>query len=111
MGTEDETIQYRNIRLPEQLREVIPLTASDRSGEELLAAIIGEPVYEKCTIGDEVVETYDHQSYRHELDDCWTVLSADCGKNHLMVFVQNSKVTMEPSSSYTESRKEFEIEV
>merc|ERR1719305_1264336 len=120
LTTEEETIEYRNIRLPEQLREVIPLTASDRSGEELLAAIIGEPVYEKCTIGDEVVETYDHQSYRHELDDCWTVLSADCGKQHrhsvlgkvehgkkpLMVFVQNSKVTMEPSSSYTESRKE-----
>merc|ERR1719339_505521 len=69
LTTEKETIEYRNIRLPEQLREVIPLTASDRSGEELLAAIIGEPVYEKCTIGDEVVQTYDHQSYRHELDD------------------------------------------
>merc|ERR1719305_141654 len=32
LTTEDETIEYRNIRLPEQLREVIPLTASDRSG-------------------------------------------------------------------------------
>merc|ERR1740128_834803 len=125
LTTEYETIEYRNIRLPEQLREVIPLTASHRSGEELLAAIIGEPVYEKCTIGDEVVETYDHQSYRHEFDDCWTVLSADCGKQHrhsvlgkvengkkhLMVFVHNSKVTMEPSRSYHESNKEFEIEV
>merc|ERR1712071_750527 len=63
LTTEDETIEYSNIRLPEQLREVIPLTASHRSGEELLSAIVGEPVYEKCTIGDEVVQTYDHQSY------------------------------------------------
>ena len=123
--TEDETVEYNNIRLPEQLENIIPMTASERSAEELLSVILGEPVYEKCTIGNDVVETYSKKAYKHQLDDCYTVLTSDCGKQHkhavlgklvggkkhLMVFVENSKVTMEPTTSYTESRKEYEVEI
>jgi len=101
------------------------MTASERSAEELLSVILGEPVYEKCTIGNDVVETYSKKAYKHQLDDCYTVLTSDCGKQHkhavlgklvggkkhLMVFVENSKVTMEPTTSYTESRKEYEVEI
>merc|ERR1711915_659499 len=81
--------------------------------------------YEKCSIGDGVVKTFDNKTYSYELDDCYHVLSSDCSKSHshailgkvvdgkeeIEIFVEGSKVTMKPTSSWTESRREYEVTV
>eukprot|EP00088_Acartia_fossae_P034999 TRINITY_DN35_c0_g1_i3.p1 TRINITY_DN35_c0_g1~~TRINITY_DN35_c0_g1_i3.p1 ORF type:complete len:370 (-),score=115.91 TRINITY_DN35_c0_g1_i3:123-1199(-) len=121
--TEEETVKYSNIRLPSELENVIPLSTSERLSSQVSTAIKGSKLSSKCLIGNSIVQTYDEKSYRYELDDCYHVLSADCrpsvrpsvlgkvvdGKKYVKVYVKNSKVELEPASTYTTSRKEYEI--
>merc|ERR1712212_1211744 len=111
LTTEHETIDYHNIRLPEELRGLVPLRSTARPHEQIIKSVIGSSVYEKCSIGDGVVKTFDNKTYSYELDDCYHVLSSDCSKSHshailgkvidgkeeIEIFVEGSKVTMKPS--------------
>ncbi len=121
--TGEEEIKYKNIRLPEHLRNVIPIVASSNPSK-ISSAIIGADIYSKCKVGEGVVESFDKKSYHYQLDDCFHVLSADTqhdneyavlakesnGKKEIKFFVSGSKFTVEPSEQYTESRKEYVIE-
>merc|ERR1712240_205826 len=125
LTTEHETIDYHNIRLPEELRGIVPLRSTVRPHEHIIKAVAGSSVYEKCSIGDGVVKTFDNKTYSYELDDCYHVLSSDCSKSHshailgkvvdgkeeIEIFVEGSKVTMKPTSSWTESEREYEVTV
>jgi len=125
LTTEYETIKYNNIRLPEELENVLPLVASEEIQSQISKVIIGESMSAKCTVGEDFVRSFDDRTYRYVLDDCYHVLSADCskksshavlgkvvgGKKHLMIFVENSKVTLEPSSRWSESSKEYSVEI
>merc|ERR1711962_894758 len=82
LTTEHETIDYHNIRLPEELRGIVPLRSTVRPHEQIIKSVIGSSVYEKCSIGDGVVKTFDNKTYSYELDDCYHVLSSDCSKSH-----------------------------
>merc|ERR1719383_1159435 len=120
---EEETNQYANIRLPEQVRNMVPLVASKSIQEQLIEKIEGGSVYSKCYIGDGAVKTFDNKTYSYELDDCYHVLVADCskqpshavlgkvvgGKKHVQIFTKGSKILLQPASSYSQSRKEYEI--
>jgi len=120
---EEETNQYANIRLPEQVRNMVPLVASKSIQEQLIDKIEGGSVYPKCYIGDGAVKTFDNKTYSYELDDCYHVLAADCskqpshavlgkvvgGKKHVQIFTKGSKILLQPASSYSQSRKEYEI--
>merc|ERR1711972_1235603 len=106
-------------------RGVVPLRSTVRPHEHIIKAVAGSSVYEKCSIGDGVVKTFDNKTYSYELDDCYHVLSSDCSKSHshailgkvvdgkeeIEIFVEGSKVTMKPTSSWTESRREYEVTV
>merc|ERR1719167_984940 len=125
LTTEHETIDYHNIRLPEELRGMVPLRSTVRPEEQIIKSVIGGSVYEKCSIGDGVVKTFDNKTYSYELDDCFHVLSSDCSKSHshailgkvvdgkeeIEIFVEGSKVTMKPTSSWTESERGYEVTV
>ena len=125
LDTETDSIKYSNIRLPEKLRSVLPLIATERVAEQVISQLQGVNVYPKCTIGDEIVKSYDNTTYRYQLDDCYYVLASDCSKNfrhavlgkvvegkkHITIYTEGSKITMKPSASYSESRREVEIEV
>merc|ERR1712212_438030 len=125
LTTEHETIDYHNIRLPEELRGIVPLRSTVRPHEQIIKSVAGSSVYEKCSIGDGVVKTFDNKTYSYELDDCYHVLSSDCSKSHshailgkvvdgkeeIEIFVEGSKVTMKPTGSWTESRREYEVTV
>merc|ERR1712168_707213 len=63
--TEEGTVKYHHIRIPETLREVIPLVATEQP------------------IGEGVVMSFDNTTYRYELDDCYHVLVADSSRQHL----------------------------
>merc|ERR1712180_260017 len=79
---EHEAIDYHNIRLPEELRGLVPLRSTVKPHEQIIKSVIGSSVYEKCSIGDGVVKTFDNKTYSYELDDCYHVLSSDCSKSH-----------------------------
>merc|ERR1711962_1687797 len=125
LTTEHETIDYHNIRLPGELRGLVPLRSTVKPHEQIIKSVAGSSVYEKCSIGDGVVKTFDNKTYSYELDDCYHVLSSDCSKSHshailgkvvdgkeeIEIFVEGSKVTMKPTSSWTESRREYEVTV
>ena len=125
LTTEMGTINYRNIRLPEKLRNVLPLVASESATEKLVSAVKGEPIYDTCVVRDQVIKSFDNKTYSYQLDDCYHVLFSDCSKDYtnavlgkavernkfVKIFTKGSLIKLEPSSSYTESRKDYEITV
>ena len=118
------TTVYHNIRLPEGLKKIVPLVATETAGERIVYALQGS-TGSKCRVGDGIVRSFDQVSYAYEMDDCFHVLSSDCGREHthavlakqvggkkeIEIFTLGSKMNVRPSSSYRDSRKEFEIEV
>lgn len=125
MTTEDGTVLYENIRLPGYIGNILPLNALDNVREKIVSAVYQDPVYPECTIGDDIVNTFDNKTYHYELDDCYHVLASDCsiefthavlGKKindrvEIIVFTHGSKMEIRPSQSYSDSRKEYDIDV
>merc|ERR1711976_908948 len=92
LRSEQEEISYRNIRLPEQVRNVIPMVASSSPMKKISSSIKGSDVYPKCRVGNSVVESFDKKSFHYELDDCYHVLSAEAEQNLSMLSLPRSKV-------------------
>jgi len=125
LSTEEGTVKYENIRIPEPLREVIPVVATEQPIVNLISTIKESPLYPVCRIGDNVIKTFDNTSYSYELDDCFHVLAADStsqhlfsilgketeGKKELKVFVHETEIVIKPTARYTVERKEYLIEV
>merc|ERR1712133_124700 len=123
--TEEGTVKYHHIRIPETLREVIPFVATEQPIVELVSRIKGSPLYPMCRIGEDVVKSFDNTTYRYELDDCYHVLVADSsrqhyfsvlgkeveGKKEVKIFVHETEIVMKPTSSYSTQNKEYSIEV
>merc|ERR1719244_415500 len=110
--TEEGTVKYHHIRIPETLREVIPLVATEQPIVELVSRIKGSPLYPMCRIGEDVVMSFDNTTYRYELDDCYHVLVADSSRQHLFsvlgkevegkkevkIFVHETEIVLKPTS-------------
>merc|ERR1711915_410185 len=106
------TIDFDHVRSQEQ----------KKVEEKIITTLFESSAWEKCIVADEVVKTFDNQTYRYELDDCFHILSSDCSKTHahailgkvvdgkkeVEVFVEGSKVILKPTSSWSESNKECE---
>ena len=124
LTTEEEEIKYKGIRVPEQIRSLVPMFASYTPSEQFMSYVMGSELYPKCRVGAGIVHSFDKKSYHYELDDCYHVLSAETkqgseyavlakeqnGRKELKFFISGSKLTIEPIKQYTESRKEYEIE-
>merc|ERR1711970_154773 len=125
LTTEEGTVKYKHIRIPEPLREVIPVVATEQPIVSTISFIKKSPLYPVCQIGDSVVKSFDNTTYSYELDDCYHILAADSSSQHLFsvlgketegkkevkVFVHETEVVMKPSPRYTVERKEYTIEV
>jgi len=121
LATEESTVRYNNIRLPEQVKEFLPATASYFPNQHIVSLIQGASVYPKCTVGDHVVQTFGNKSYTYALDDCYHVLTAETsqhktysvlakevqGKKFVKSFVLGSKIVLKP----TQHQSEIEVEV
>ncbi len=124
LTTEEDEIKYEGIRVPEQIRSLVPMFASYTPSEQIMSYVMGSELYPKCRVGAGIVHSFDKKSYHYELDDCYHVLSAATekgseyavlakeqnGYKDLKFFISGSKLTIEPTEQYTESRKEYEIE-
>ena len=123
LTTENESVQFSQIHLPEELKGVFPLRSTEKARKQVLSIIQGEPTMDRCTIGQTAIHTFDNSTYRYELDDCYHVLSSDCDRSHshavlakeenglkfVKTFVGGSKITLEPARFYSDGRKEYEI--
>jgi len=108
LRTEEGTMRYNNIRIPERLRNVFPVVASEYKIENLISKLQGDRLYPLCRIGDGVVKSFSNKTYTYQLDDCYHVISADSGrqmthsvlakevqgKKHVKVYVLGSKVEL-----------------
>jgi len=121
LSTETGTIKYRNIRLPEQIREWVPVRPTHYPHEYIFTSHKGNSVYPECRIGNHVVSTFSKKSYSYVLDDCYHVLSADGsqhksfsvlakehqGKKFVKAYILGSKIELEP----THQQENIEVEI
>merc|ERR1712114_396 len=77
----EENILLRNIRVPQQLKEICPFVAGQNPIEQTYKALTGSPLLGKCFLGQGYVQTFDKKTYSYQLDECDHLLSSDCSKN------------------------------
>jgi len=106
-----ETVVYKNIRLPVQVQNIVPLIAGKSPVEQSFEAITGSPLFGKCMLGQGFVQTFDKKTYGYQLDQCEHVISSDCskefnhaviakeinGQKHIIVYYLQSKLALIPS--------------
>merc|ERR1711980_44119 len=116
LTTEEGTVRYHNIRVPQRLRKLLPFVASENSSKQLVSVLRGAEVYSKCRVGDGVVKSFSNKTYTYELDDCYHVLSAEHnqkmshsvlaksvqGEKYVKVFVLGSKMELKPQQGMME---------
>merc|ERR1711915_543890 len=121
LTTEEGTVKYNNISLPESMKQIVPVVAGQNQQNYVFNVLKGITVYPKCVVGDHAVETFSKKSCTYALDDCYHVLSADGsqhkthsvlakevqGKKYVKSFVLGSKVELKP----TQQQGEYEVEV
>jgi len=123
--TPTETLHFKNIRLPEKLQGFLPLIAGKNVLDQVHQAVTGAPLRPTCHIWGSHIQTFDHHSYRHEMDDCYHVIASDCssrmhwsvlakvvsGWKHVKVYHLATEFKMMPASSYSAMTKEYVIMV
>jgi len=77
--TPTETIPLGNIRLPMELRGVLPLVAGKHIHNQVHEALTGAPFRSTCRLTEAgLIQTFDERMYNYKLDDCYHVVAADC---------------------------------
>merc|ERR1712228_246074 len=87
LTTEEGTVKYNNIRLPESMKQIVPVVAAQNQQNYVFNVLKGITVYPKCVVGDHAVETF--------------------SKKYVKSFVLGSKVELKP----TQQQGEYEVEV
>merc|ERR1712240_867039 len=120
LQSEQGTVRFHNIRVPENVQKMLPFVASEYQTEQFISTLQGARLYPKCRIGHGVVQSFSNKTYTYQLDDCYHILSADSrremthsvmaktvsGKKHIKLFVLGSKMKLRPTH-----QQEIEIEV
>merc|ERR1712002_69559 len=110
-----DTVVFKNIRLPVEVKNIFPLSAKKNPMEQSYEAITGSPLFGKCILGQGFVQTFDKKTYSYQVDSCDHIITSDCskefnhavltkeinGQKHITVFYKKSKISLIPSvSSY-----------
>merc|ERR1719347_760321 len=121
----EENINLRNIRVPQQLKEICPFVAGQNPIEQTYKALTGSPLLGKCVLGQGYVQTFDKKAYSYQLDECDHLLVSDCSKNsqnavlakevsgqkHVTIYEGRTKIEVRPSEAYAGKVERFIIEV
>jgi len=121
----EENVVFKNIRVPEQLREICPFVAGQNPIEQTYKAITGSPLLGKCVLGQGYVQTFDKKTYSYQVDECDHLLSSDCskdsqnavlakevnGQKHVTIYEGKTKIEVRPSEAYAGKVERFIIEV
>merc|ERR1712025_669291 len=121
----EENLVLRNIRVPQQLKEICPFVAGQNPIEQTYKALTGSPLLGKCVLGQGYVQTFDKKTYSYQLDECDHLLSSDCSKNaqnavlskevngqkHVTIFEGRTKIEIQPSEAYAGQVERFTMKV
>merc|ERR1712025_1065473 len=121
----EENILLRNIRVPQQLKEICPFVAGQNPIEQTYKALTGSPLLGKCVLGQGYVQTFDKKTYSYQLDECDHLLSSDCsertdhgifakevnGQKHVTIYEGRTKIEIRPSEAYSQQVEKFTIVV
>merc|ERR1712133_134064 len=121
----EENVVLRNIRVPQQLKEICPFVAGQTPVEQAYKAITGSPLLGKCVLGQGYVQTFDKKTYSYQVDECDHLISSDCsgntdhgifakevnGQKHVTIYEGKSKIEVRPSKAYSQQVEKFTIEV
>merc|ERR1712115_114627 len=115
--TPQDKTEYQNIRLPSQLKGVLPLIAGQSPAEQSYKALTGESLLSKCVVGEGYVQTFDKKTYSYQIDECDHVTASDCsgdydhavmvlakevnGMKHITIMSGQTKIQVYPSQAYT----------
>jgi len=111
--TPTETLLWKNIRLPEKLRGLIPVVAGMEPFAQVHEAITGASFRPTCRMFEGSIRTFDSLEYGYQLDDCYHVVASDCsgkfsssvlakivgGLKHVKVFHKTTEIRLIPVSS------------
>ena len=68
----------KNIRLPQQLKGVLPLSMRNRIAYRLIQKITHNQAPASCRLEPNHVATFDNKTFHYELNDCMHLLFKDC---------------------------------
>merc|ERR1712002_710409 len=107
--------QYKNIRVPRVIRNILPVTVSKSPMEQLYKGIAGTRLYSKCSVFQGQIKTFDSMTYSYGMDDCYHHSHAVLAKNkdnvkHVIFYHEITKIELkEAASRYQSSRTPYEI--
>merc|ERR1712112_122368 len=106
-----DTVVFRNIRVPASMQNVFPLVAGQNPIEHTYKALYGKAYYPKCVVGQGYVQTFDKKTYSYQVDECDHLITSDCSQNHQHAVLakevngqqvqlrKNEKITLKSSSA------------
>merc|ERR1712066_1187601 len=81
------TVYFKNVRIPTEMKEIVPLVARKNSVEQTYKALTGTSLLAKCVLGQGYVHSFDKRSYSYQIDECDHMIASDCSKdfNHAIL--------------------------
>merc|ERR1719182_379569 len=121
----EETIVFKNIRLPEELRQIVPLVSGQSPLEQTYKALTGTPLYGKCVLGQGYVHSFDQKTYNYQIDECDHLITSDCsedqehavlakevnGLKHVTIYESKTKIELRPAQAYQNYVEDWTCEV
>jgi len=105
--TPEDSVTYKNIRLPYILKTLLPVTVHLPLVESSYKSVTGSALYPRCSYNQGHITTFDNKTYTYSLDDCYHIISSDCssefdhavlakevgGAKHVKIFHQESLIS------------------
>merc|ERR1712010_141297 len=120
-----DTVYFKNVRLPVEMKEIVPLVARKSPVEQTYKALTGTSLLAKCVLGQGYVQSYDKKSYSYQIDECDHLITSDCSKDfthailakevnghkHVTIFEGKTKIEVSPAQSYQTYVEDWTLKV
>jgi len=120
-----DTVYFKNVRLPTEMKEIVPLVARKSPVEQTYKALTGTSLLAKCVLGQGYVQSYDKKSYSYQIDECDHLITSDCSKDfthailakevnghkHVTIFEGKTKIEVSPAQSYQTYVEDWTLKV
>merc|ERR1711936_733994 len=120
-----DTVYFKNVRIPTEMKEIVPLVARKNSVEQTYKALTGTSLLAKCVLGQGYVHSFDKRSYSYQIDECDHMIASDCSKDfnhailakevnghkHVTIFEGKTKIELRPAQAYQNYVEDWSLEV
>lgn len=105
LSNDAEKVLWQNVRLPYPFSYMFPKVAGKSVVKSAVEALAGKSVYPTCRVEGEWLKTFNNRTTHMEMDDCFHLLTADCGnQKDFAVLVRNLE-----RDNPKESAKELQV--